>query len=122
MKNLPSYQMPRAFFNHPKYMSMRCEAKLAYMLMLDLLPLSKENNWINAKGEPYVKLSREKLMRYLHIKGTQKAAQVMKELVEKKLIIYKKVGLSQCNEIYLYPPGESILGKSPIMKYPDIPR
>lgn len=29
----------------------RCESKLAYMLMLDLLPLSKKNNWINEKKE-----------------------------------------------------------------------
>ncbi|HHX62042.1 MAG TPA: hypothetical protein GX707_15240 [Epulopiscium sp.] len=41
-------------------------------------------------------------MALLHIKGTQKASQVMKELVDYELIIYKKVGLTKCNEIYIY--------------------
>lgn len=96
------FQMPKGFFNNPKYMPMRCESKLAYMLMLDLLPLSIENNWVNKNGEVFVKLSRDKLMTLLNIKGSQKAAQVMKELVSYGLIINKKVGLNKCNEIYLY--------------------
>lgn len=96
------YQMPKVFFQDPAYMSMRCESKLAYMLMLDLLPLSIKNNWINERNEVFVKISREKLMALLNVKGTQKAAQIMKELVSYKLIIYKRVGLARCNEIYLY--------------------
>lgn len=98
------YQMPKIFFTSPKYMPMRTESKVAYMLMMDLLPLSIQNNWVNKKGEVFVKLSREKLMSLLNIKGTQKIAQVMKELVELELIVYKKVGLTKCNEIYLYLP------------------
>lgn len=97
------YQMPKSFFHSPKYMSMGSESKLAYMLLLDLLPLSIKNNWVNDNNEVFVKLSREKLMALLNIKGTQKAAKVMKELVDSKLIIYKKIGLTKCNEIYLYP-------------------
>lgn len=98
------YQMPKIFFTSPKYMPMRTESKVAYMLMMDLLPLSIKNNWINEKGEVFVKLSRGKLMSLLNIKGTQKIAQVMKELVEQELIVYKKIGLAKCNEIYLYLP------------------
>ena len=98
------YKMPKIFFTSPKYMPMRIESKVAYMLMMDLLPLSIQNNWVNKKGEVFVKLSREKLMSLLNIKGTQKVAQVMKELVALELIVYKKVGLTKCNEIYLYLP------------------
>lgn len=104
MKKSNSYQMPKAFFQNPKYMPMRCESKLAYMLMLDLLPLSAKNNWVNKEGEVFVRLSRAKIMSHLHIKGSQKAAQVMKELGDQELIIYKKAGLNKCNEIYLLPP------------------
>lgn len=96
------YKMPRRFFSHPKYMPMRCESKLAYMLIQDLLPLSVQNGWVNENNEVYVKLSRTKLMDLLHIKGTQKAAQVMKELVDYGLIVNKRVGLTRCNEIYVY--------------------
>ena len=98
------YKMPKIFFTSPKYMPMRTESKVAYMLIMDLLPLSIQNNWVNKKGEVFVKLSREKLMSLLNIKGTQKVAQVMKELVGLELIVYKKVGLTKCNEIYLYLP------------------
>ena len=96
------YEMPRAFFEDPRYMSMRSESKIAYMLMYNLLPLSLERNQVNQNGELYVKFSRDTLMRELNIKGTQKAAQVMKELVDHELIVCKRVGLTQCNEIYLY--------------------
>ena len=72
------YQMPKAFFNDPEFMILRCESKLAYMLMLDLLPLSIQNNWVNKNNEVFVKMSRTRLMELLNIGGTQKAAQVIK--------------------------------------------
>ena len=110
------YQMPKAFFQNPNYMAMRIESRVAYMLLLDLLPLSIKNNWVNKKDQVFVKLSRTKLMALLNIKGTQKIAQVMKELVDYKLIVNKKIGLTKCNEIYLYPidaPSLKKKGPSP---------
>ena len=98
------FLMPKAFFKCPDYQQMKNESKVAYMLMLDLLPTSVENKWANKHDEVYVKLSRSRLMELLNIKGTQKAAQIMKELSAYGLIFYKRVGLSKCNEIYLYPP------------------
>lgn len=102
------YQMPKAFFQNPKYMTMRIESKVAYMLLRDLLPLSITNNWVNKNQQVYVKLSRTKLMALLNIKGTQKITQVMKELVDQKLIINTKIGLTKCNEIYLYPTEDEL--------------
>lgn len=96
------FQMPKTFFVDPRYVGMRSDSKLAYMFMLDLLPLSIENNWVNRNGEVFVKLSRDKLMGLLNIRGTQKAAIIMKELVSCGLILIKKIGLNKCNEIYLY--------------------
>ena len=104
VKVIQFYQMPKVFFGDTKYAGIKNEAKLAYMLLKDLLPLSIQNNWVNEKGEVFVKLSRSKLMSLLNIKGTQKIAQVMKELVDFGLIIYKRVGLSKCNEIYICYP------------------
>lgn len=43
-------------------------------------------------------------MDLLNIKGSQKAAQVMKELVDYGLVANKRIGLTRCNEIYLYLP------------------
>ena len=116
VKQIKFYQMPKVFFHSPKYMAMRCESKLAYMLMLDLLPLSVKNNWANNKGEVFVKVSQAKLKSLLHIKGSQKAAQVMKELVSYGLIINQRVGLTKCNEIYLYYPEDAQIETSPVQE------
>jgi len=98
------YKMPKIFFEDSKYKDMKNDSKLSYMILLDLLPLSKKNKWINEDGEYYVKLSRNKLMKILNVKGTQKMAQIMRELVDHKLIINKRVGLTKCNEIYILMP------------------
>jgi hypothetical protein len=100
------YQLPKAFFHNPLYIDMKNESKIAYSILRDLLELSIKNNWINDKREVYVKLSREKLMNYLQVKGKQKITQIMKELKDKSLILEKQVGLNKCNEIYICIPDE----------------
>lgn len=100
------YQLPKAFFHNPFYQNMKNETKIAYSLLRDLLELSITNNWINENNEVYVKLSREKLMKYLNIKGTQKITQIMNELKNKDLIVEKQLGLKKCNEIYICIPDE----------------
>ncbi|HHD2753316.1 TPA: replication initiator protein A [Clostridium perfringens] len=98
------YQVPKAFFHNPKYLSMNSDAKLAYALLRDLLELSVSYKWFNEKGEIYVKLSREKLMLRLNIKGTQKMTKIMNELKQFGLIEEEQVGLNKCNEIYICTP------------------
>lgn len=100
------YQLPKAFFHNPLYTDMRNESKLAYALLRDLLELSIKNNWINEDNEVYVKLSREKMMHYLHIKGTAKYSEIMKELTTKELIVKKRVGLNRIDETYICIPEE----------------
>jgi len=58
-------------------------------------------DYVKLRGQVFVKLSRRKLMDLLNIAGTQKAVQVMRELVDHELIVCKRVGLTSCNEIYL---------------------
>lgn len=99
------YQMPKAFFHNPLYMDMKNESKIAYMLLRDLLSLSIKYKWINENDEVYVKLSRDKMMKYLQIKKDKHAA-VMKELVSKELIVKRRVGLNQVDEIYICIPEE----------------
>lgn len=106
LNSVQFYQFPKAFTNNPKYIPMKAESKIAYSILRDLLTLSAQNGWVNELGQVYVKLSREKLMLKLNVKGTQKMAQIMKELEAYKLIVYKKIGLNKCNEIYLAMPDE----------------
>lgn len=100
------YQLPKAFFHNPLYINIKNESKIAYSILRDLLDLSIKNNWVNEKNEVYVKLSREKLMQYLNIKGTEKITKIMKELIEKDLIVEKRVGINKVNEIYICMPEE----------------
>lgn len=100
------YQVPKSFFHNPLYMDMRNESKLAYALLRDLLELSIKNNWINENNEVYVKLSRKKLMNYLHIKGTEKYSKIMKELMDKELIVKRSMGLNRVDETYICIPEE----------------
>lgn len=99
------YQLPKAFFHNPIYIDMKNESKIAYALLRDLLELSIKNNWINDAGEVYVKISRDKMMSYLHMRKDKYAA-VMKELTVKELIVKKRVGLNKVDETYLCMPEE----------------
>lgn len=100
------YKIPKAFFHNPLYKNMKNETKIAYAILRDLLELSIKNNWINEKHEVYVKLSRSKMMYYLNIKGTQKYSDIMKELIDKELIVKKRVGLNRVDETYVCIPEE----------------
>lgn len=100
------YQMPKAFFHNPLYTGMKNESKIAYGILRDLLSLSLDNNWVNDKNEIYVKFSRDKMMKRLNIKGNAKYAEIMKELIEKELIVKRRVGLKQVDETYVCLPEE----------------
>lgn len=100
------YQIPKSFFHNPLYKDMKNESKIAYAILRDLLELSIKNNWINQDNEVFVKLSRDKLMKHLNIKGTAKYTEVMKELIEKELIVKRRVGLNRIDETYICIPEE----------------
>lgn len=97
------FDLPTAFFSDPKYTSMRLASKMAYMIMLDLAGQSVENNWVNENNESYVIFPRKEMMDLLNIKGSQKAAAVMQELVDMGLIIRQRMGIGGCNRIFLCP-------------------
>ncbi len=101
VKELQFFKLPKIFFRDPNYMAMKTDSKVAYTFLLDLLALSVKNKWANEHNQAFVKLSRTKLKDLLGIKGNQKVANIMKELVEFGLIDNKRVGLNRCNEIYI---------------------
>ena len=95
------YRLPKALMSE-RYDSLMLESKVAYSLLLDMVSLSIENDWVNEKGEVFVKIKRKDLMKKLGVKGTQKMAKIMSELKEYNLIFEEKVGLGRCNKIFLY--------------------
>lgn len=99
------YQLPKAFMHNPKYMFMKSDTKIAYALLKDLLSLSVKNGWVNNLNQPFVRISREKLMIRLQC-AKQKITQIMNELKEHELILEKTVGQGKTNIIYVCIPDD----------------
>lgn len=99
------YQLPKAFMHNPKYMFMKSDTKIAYALLRDLLSLSVKNGWVNNLNQPFIRISREKLMIRLQC-AKQKMTQIMKELKEHDLIEETPVGRGNTNIIYVCIPED----------------
>ena len=105
LNSVAFYQIPQAFYYHPKYADMSGSARETYAILRNLLGLSVKSGWVNEKGEIFVKISRERLMSRLGIKK-DKMSSVFKELRELELIMEKRIGCNKCNEIYIYNAKE----------------
>lgn len=99
------YQLPKAFMHNPKYMFMKSDSKIAYSLLRDLLSLSIKNGWVNELNQPFVRISREKLMIRLQC-AKQKITQIMNELKDNELIVETTVGQGKTNIIYVCIPDD----------------
>lgn len=105
MNNDLFYKVPKAFFHNPKYMFMKCDTKIAYSMLRDLLSLSVKNGWVNNMNQPFVRISREKLMVRLQC-AKQKITEIMKELSDNELIYEKPVGQGKTKIIYICIPDD----------------
>ena len=99
------YQLPKAFMHNPKYMFIKSDSKIAYSLLRDLLSLSIKNGWVNELNQPFVRISREKLMIRLQC-AKQKITQIMNELKDHELIVETTVGQGKTNIIYVCIPDD----------------
>lgn len=102
LNNIEFLKMPAMVIYDHRYKGIRAEGKLLYGVLLNLLSLSIKKNWLNKDGEPFVKLSRNKMKELLNIKGSAKISEVVKELRDYGLIEEKGARINGCNEIYLY--------------------
>lgn len=104
------FQMPKVLIYGEKYKSLSNDAKLLYMLCLDLTKLSMENhgktdkngnvqNWKDEKGF-YIKLSLEKIQKLMNC-GKTKAVKLKKELEKHNLLEQKRQGLNKSNLLYV---------------------
>lgn len=91
------YMMPKALLTE-KYSKLSAEAKIAYILILDRLKISKINTWINEEKELYLLYKRDELAQIL---GVCKKT-IVKILKEFNLIYEKRQGLGKNNLIFVY--------------------
>ncbi|MCT7689977.1 replication initiator protein A [Lactobacillus iners] len=100
------YQMPKVLFTSPKYKSMSNDAKIAYMLLKDRNTYSIKNHWFDEDGYIYFIFTNQELMEFLNCKK-EKLNKIKTELIDKKLLVQKRMGLNKPNRLYLLKPDIS---------------
>lgn len=94
------YQLPKALFQNPNYSGLSLNAKVVYAFLLDRLPLSQENEWVDENGNVFIIYTRQAIMEELEI-SKPTASKCFNQLNEFKLIHEVRQGLSKPNLIYV---------------------
>ena len=99
-QNFRYVRMPRRLFSDSRYADISLDAKMAYAFLLDRLPLSVRNGWVNEQGEAFVVFPRSALAGTLGI-GERRVSRAFRQLVEKGLLREERRGIGKSNRIYL---------------------
>ncbi len=99
-QNFRYVRMPYCLFSDSRYADMRLEAKLAYAFLLDRLPLSVRNGWVNEQGEAFVVFPRSAMAKAMGI-GERRVSRAFRQLKEKGLLREERRGIGKPNRIYL---------------------
>ncbi len=95
------YRIPKVLFTNDRFKYLSAEAKTLYGILLDRVPLSVKNGWIDDEGRVYIICTIEEIMEDMNC-GNKKAGQLLTELEEKAgLIERKRQGLGKPNLIYV---------------------
>ena len=99
-QNFRCVRMPRRLFSDSPYADMSLDAKTAYAFLLDRLPLSIRNGWVNEQGEAFVVFPRSALSKTLGI-SEKRVSAAFRQLAEKELLREERSGFGKPNRIYL---------------------
>lgn len=97
------YQFPKILFEDSLLSKISTEAKVLYVVLLDLSNLSKENNWVNKNGDVYVRYPIERIQALFNC-GHNKAIKTLAELDSKTgvgLIDKELQGMGMASKIYV---------------------
>lgn len=95
------YRVPKVLFTDGRFKYLSAEAKTLYGILLDRVPLSVKNGWIDEKGRVYIIYTIEEIMEDMNC-GNKKAGQLLSDLEDKAgLIERKRQGLGKPNLIYV---------------------
>ena len=97
------YRLPKIFFTSDFYKKMSNDAKIAFALLQDRLELSIRNQWFDEDGYIYFLFGNEQLSEILNC-SKPTVIKIKKELQKVELLEEKRMGLSQCNRLYLLKP------------------
>ena len=99
-QNFRCVRVPRRLFSDSSYADMSLDAKTAYAFLLDRLPLSIRNGWVNEQGEAFVVFPRSALANTLGI-SEKRVSAAIRQLAEKGLLREERRGFGKPNRIYL---------------------
>lgn len=95
------YRVPKVLFTNDRFKYLSAEAKTLYGILLDRVPLSAKNGWIDEQGRVHIICTIEEIMADMNC-GNKKAIQLLSDLEEKVgLIERKRQGLGKPNLIYV---------------------
>ena len=95
------YRVPKVLFTNERFKCLSAESKTLYGILLDRVPLSVKNGWIDEEGRVYIICTIESIMADMNC-GNKKAGQLLSELEEKVgLIERRRQGLGKPNLIYV---------------------
>ena len=93
-------KIPQVFFTDEQFVSMSCEAKILYGLMLNRMSLSKKNDWLDKENRVFIIYTVEDVMETMSC-AKAKAVKTIKELEDMKLIEKNRRGFGQPTLIYV---------------------
>ncbi len=95
------YRVPKVLFTDDRFKYLSAEAKTLYGILLDRVPLSVKNGWIDDKGRVYIIFTTEQVMEAMNC-ADNKATKLMQELEEKVgLITRKRQGQGKPSLVYV---------------------
>ena len=105
------YRVPKVLFTNDRFKYLSAEAKTLYGILLDRVPLSAKNGWIDEQGRVYIICTIEEIMADMNC-GNKKAIQLLADLEEKSGTGKTKPDL--CEELHIggQPCGETFLEMS----------
>ena len=97
------YRVPKVLFTNDRFKYLSAEAKTLYGILLDRVPLSAKNGWIDEQNRVFIIFTAEEVMDTLRCRS-EKAARLFSELDSTKgigLIERKRQGLGRPTLIYV---------------------
>lgn len=114
------FTVPKLLVKHPAFKTLSVEAKFLYAYFRDTHKLSVLNEWKDEAGT-YIKLARQSIATLVG-KSLPTVRRIIAELILAGLIRERRMGLTQCNRIYVQPlPGETLDDLAPKRKKPAQP-
>lgn len=94
------FKLPKILFLSDDFIQISNSAKLLYMLLLDRVSLSSQNNWVDCDNKIFIYYTQAEAMSKLKL-GNKKVCSLFKELESFNLISRVKQGFSKPDLIYV---------------------